>query len=156
MTHGFDDEGHKFDARGDLHNWWQPRDLQQFDARAQCVVDQFSHMVAVDKIHYQGRLVAGEAIADLGGVIIGYRALQLSNGAGAHEVRDGYTPEQRYFLSFAQSWTESIRAEAARTQALTDPHPLPRDRVNGTVANIPAWYAAFHCGPPPPSICTIW
>jgi predicted metalloendopeptidase len=156
MTHGFDDEGHKFDARGDLRNWWQPQDSRQFDARAQCVIEQFDRTVAVGTVHYQGRLVAGEAIADLGGVIIGLRALRMSNGTAAHLMRDGFTPEQRYFLSFAQSWTEAIRPEGARTEALTDPHPLPRDRVNQTVANIPAWYAAFNCAPPPHPVCTIW
>ncbi len=104
-------------------------------------------------MHYQGKLVAGEAIADLGGVLIGYRALEHSLAGKPHDVIDGFTPEQRYFLAFGQSWTESVRPEAERTEALTDPHPIPRDRVNQTVANIPEWYSAFNCPKPPKPVC---
>ncbi len=156
MTHGFDDEGHKFDAAGNLRNWWTSRDLMQFNARAHCVIDQFNNTVAVGNVHYQGRLVAGEAIADLGGVIIGDHALRTTLAKHPGQRIAGFTPEQRYFLAFAQSWAENIRPEAARRQALTDPHPLPRDRVNATLANIPAWYAAFGCVKPPRPICEIW
>jgi putative endopeptidase len=77
-------------------------------------------------------------------------------GEGPRPPVDGFTPEQRYFIAFAQSWTESVRPEAARTQALTDPHPIPRDRVNQTVANVPAWYDAFNCTKPPQPVCTVW
>lgn len=156
MTHGFDDEGHQFDARGNLRNWWTPRDAAQFDARARCVIKQFDRTTAIGKIHYQGRLVAGEAIADLGGLVIGYRALETALAGSPHERVAGFTPEQRYFLAFAQSWSEELRPEAARTEALGDPHPLPRDRVNGTVANVPAWYAAFNCPKPRKPVCEIW
>lgn len=156
MTHGFDDEGHKFDLHGNLRNWWTARDLAAFDAKASCVIKQFDNTVAVGNVHYQGRLVAGEAIADLGGVVIGYRALEASLAGKAHDKIDGSTPEQRYFLAFAQSWTESNRPEAARTQALGDPHPLPRDRVNVTLSNVPEWYAAFNCAPPPKPVCSVW
>jgi len=156
MTHGFDDEGHKFDLRGNLANWWTPTDLKQFDARANCVIKQFDDTVAIGTTHYQGRLDSGEAIADLGGVVIGYRALEDSLQSGSREAVDGFTPEQRYFLAFAQSWTESVRPELAKRLALTNPHPIPRDRVNNTVANVPEWYAAFHCGPPPKAICRVW
>jgi predicted metalloendopeptidase len=156
MTHGFDDEGHQFDARGNLRDWWTARDSAQFDARAQCVIKQFDNTVAVGRIHYTGRLVSGEAIADLGGLVIGYRALETSLGGTPRTRVAGFTPEQRYFLAFAQSWSEAIRPEAARTEALSDPHPLPRDRVNGTVANVPAWYAAFNCPKPPKPVCEIW
>jgi predicted metalloendopeptidase len=156
MTHGFDDEGHKFDLHGNVRNWWTPTDLAHFDARANCVIRQFDETVAIGNLHYQGKLVAGEAIADLGGVTIGYHALEQSLRGKAHTAVDGFTPEQRYFLAFAQSWTESVRPEAARTEALTDPHPIPRDRVNQTVANIPGWYAAFDCPKPPKPICTVW
>lgn len=156
MTHGFDDVGHEFDARGNLRNWWTPRDLHQFNGRAQCVIGQFNRTVAIGSVHYQGRLVAGEAIADLGGVVIGYRALESSLGRTPDATIDGFTPEQRYFLAFAQSWSETVRPEAARVQALTDPHPLPRDRVNQTLANVPAWYSAFACPKPRKAICEIW
>jgi predicted metalloendopeptidase len=154
-THGFDDVGREFDAQGNVRNWWTPHDLHQFNARAQCVIRQFDRAVAIGSVHYQGRLVAGEAIADLGGVVIGYRALESSLGPKRTTI-DGYTPEQRYFLAFAQSWSETVRPEAARVQALTDPHPLPRDRVNQTLANVPAWYAAFACPKPPKAVCEIW
>jgi putative endopeptidase len=156
MTHGFDDEGHKFDARGNLRNWWTPRDLTNFDARAHCIIDQFDRTVAVGQLHYQGRLVAGEAIADLGGLVIGYRALESSRGPAKPAGSTEFTPEQRYFLAYAQSWSESVRPEAARTQVLSDPHPLPRDRVNATVANVPGWYAAFNCAKPARPVCEIW
>ena len=156
MTHGFDDEGHKFDAQGNLRNWWTPQDRAQFDARADCVVKLFDNTVAVDKIHYQGKLVAGEAIADLGGVVIGYRALETSLTGKPHDSVAGFTPEQRYFLSFAQSWTEEQRREAEREQAQTDPHPLPRDRVNLTLSNVSEWYDAFSCPKPPRQLCSIW
>ncbi|HTW85053.1 MAG TPA: M13 family metallopeptidase [Candidatus Sulfotelmatobacter sp.] len=156
MTHGFDDEGHKFDLHGNVRNWWTPKDLANFDTRADCVIRQFDRTVAIGDVHYQGKLVAGEAIADLGGTVIGYRALEDSLGTGAREKVDGFTPEQRYFLAFAQSWAESVRPEAARTQALTDPHPLPKDRVEQTVANVPEWYTAFDCPKPPKPVCTVW
>ncbi len=156
MTHGFDDQGHKFDLHGNLKNWWTPTDLAQFDDRANCVIKQFDDTVAVDDVHYQGKLVSGEAIADLGGVVIGYRALETSLGAGPHAAIDGFTPEQRYFLAYAQSWTESVRPESARANALTDPHPLPRDRVNVTLSNVPGWYDAFNCPKPPKPICSVW
>jgi putative endopeptidase len=156
MTHGFDDEGHKFDLHGNVRNWWTPQDLAHFTQRANCVIRQFDRTIAVGDVHYQGRLVAGEAIADLGGVVIGYRALESTLGEGPRPQVDGFTPEQRYFIAFAQSWAESVRPEAARTQALTDPHPIPRDRVNQTVANVPAWYDAFNCTKPPQPVCTVW
>ncbi|MGB8266941.1 MAG: M13 family metallopeptidase [Candidatus Velthaea sp.] len=156
MTHGFDDEGHKFDLHGNLVNWWTPSDLKAFDARANCVIKQFDDTVAIGGIHYQGRLDSGEAIADLGGTVIGYRALEASLTGKSHDPVDGFTPEQRYFLAFAQSWTESVRPEAARREALTDPHPLPRDRVNNTVANVPGWYDAFNCPKPPKPLCEVW
>jgi putative endopeptidase len=156
MTHGFDDEGHKFDLHGNVRNWWTPADLANFTSRANCVIHQFDRTVAIGDIHYQGKLVAGEAIADLGGTVIGYRALEDSLGTAPRTRVDGFTPEQRYFLAFAQSWAESVRPEAARTQALTDPHPLPKDRVEQTVANVPAWYEAFDCPKPPKPVCTVW
>jgi len=155
MTHGFDDQGHKYDLHGNLTNWWTPDDLARFDERANCVIKQFDDAVAVGDTHYQGKLVAGEAIADLGGVVIGYRALESSLGGGPRTPIDGFTPEQRYFIAFAQSWTESVRDETAKRNALSDPHPIPRDRVNLTLRNVPQWYTAFNCTPPP-SVCTVW
>jgi putative endopeptidase len=156
MTHGFDDEGRKYDARGNVNNWWTARDLRAFDERARCVIDRFDRTVAIGSVHYQGRLVAGEAIADLGGVMIGYRALEMADAGALRSRSDGFTTEQRYFLAYAQLWSEEVRPQAARAAAFVDPHPLPRDRVNVTLANVPAWYAAFGCAPPPKPICRIW
>jgi putative endopeptidase len=102
MTHGFDDEGHRFDLHGNLRNWWTPDDLRAFDARADCVIKQFDNTVAIGDVHYQGHLVAGEAIADLGGTVLGYRALETAFAAHSLPPIDGFTPEQQYFIAFAQ------------------------------------------------------
>ncbi len=125
MTHGFDDEGHKFDLHGNVRNWWTTRDLRQFDARANCVIKQFDSTVAVGTTHYQGRLVAGEAIADLGGTVLGYRALETSLAGKSHDPVDGFTPEQRYFLAFAQSWTEERAARVGQDPGPDRPAPDP-------------------------------
>lgn len=156
MTHGFDEAGRKYDAGGNLKNWWTPGDVRAFDARSRCLVARFDRTVAVGSVHYAGEVVADEAIADLGGVTIGYRALEAVPARSPRARRDGFTREQRYFLAYAQSWSESVRPETARTQALSDSHPLPRDRVNVTLANVPAWYAAFGCTLPATPVCKIW
>jgi putative endopeptidase len=156
MTHGFDDEGRRFDLHGNLRNWWTTADLKAFTAKAGCIIRQFDDTVAIDNVHYQGKLVAGEAIADLGGMVLGYRALESSLAGKPQPDIDGFSPEQQFFLAFAQSWTENVRPESARNEALTDPHPLPRDRVDQTVADIPQWYSAFNCPKPPKPVCVVW
>lgn len=162
MTHGFDDEGRQYDAQGNLADWWTPADAKRFDARAQCIIDQFDRTVAVGTVHYEGKLDSGEAIADLGGAKIAYDAFERWQSGHPRRTIDGYTPEQRFFVAFAMSWAANQRAESARTQAQTDPHPLNRDRVLVTLENMPEFARAFHCKPgdgmvkPAGTLCRIW
>ncbi|HEV2104924.1 MAG TPA: M13 family metallopeptidase [Candidatus Eisenbacteria bacterium] len=146
MTHGFDDEGRKFDARGNLRDWWSTSDAAHYTAQAQRVVDQFDRFVAVDTIHVNGRLTLGENIADLGGLVVAWDAWHRATAKSPPQpVIDGYTPEQRFFLGYAQSWREKTRPERARLLAITDPHAPEKWRVNGPVANLPEFAQAFHC-----------
>lgn len=142
ITHGFDDQGAQFDGHGNLKNWWTSSDLTQFNNATQCIADQFSGY-AVDGSHVQGKLVVGEATADLGGIILAYRAFLHSNAYKNAETIDGFTPEQQFFLGVGHSWATNIRPEQMRNQLTTDPHPPAKYRVNGSLANIPEFQAAF-------------
>lgn len=144
-THGFDDGGRQFDANGNLRDWWQKSDAANFKRRAACIVGQYSAYTVDGNVHLNGSAVQGEAVADLGGLTLAYRAFEKTPEARAHESIGGYTPEQRFFLSFAQVWASNERSEAARNQALTDPHPDNKWRVIGTLSNMPEFAAAFHC-----------
>lgn len=162
MTHGFDDQGAKFDAHGNLNNWWTPGDLKNFQARGACIVKQFAAYEA-EGLHENGELVEGESIADLGGVTLSHRAFDKTlEGKPAPALIDGFTPEQRFFLGFAQIWAGSYRQEAARLLIKTNPHPLPQFRVNGPLSNTPAFATAFACKPDSPMVrpedlhCRIW
>jgi len=162
MTHGFDDSGSQFDASGNLRNWWTEEDLKNFKARASCVSDEFSSFEVEPGLNQQGKLVLGEAIADLGGTTIAYAAYEKSLEGKPRETLDGFTPEQRFFLGFAQVWGQAIRPEEARRRTFTDPHPLGEFRINGTVANMPEFARAFHCSEgakmvrPESQRCRIW
>ena len=162
MTHGFDDSGSQFDASGNLRNWWSEEDLKNFKARATCVSDEFSTFEVEPGLNQQGKLVMGEAIADLGGTTIAYAAYEKSLEGKARETIDGFTPEQRFFLGFAQVWGQAIRPEEARRRTFTDPHPLGEFRINGTVANMTEFAQAFHCSEgskmvrPESQRCRIW
>ncbi|GIL41722.1 M13 family metallopeptidase [Roseiterribacter gracilis] len=160
LTHGFDDQGRQFDAKGILQDWWEPSDADNYKKRAQCVVDQFESYVGIDDVHHQGRLVQGEAIADLGGLTISYRAFQKTDEAKAKKEIDGLTPDQRFFLSFGQIWAGAIRPEAIRTRLATDPHPLGKFRTIGTVSNMSEFATAFACKPGDAMVrataCKIW
>ena len=146
MTHGFDDEGRQFDARGNLRDWWTPADAEHYKAQAQRVADQFNEFVAIDTIHVNGQLTLGENIADLGGLVVAWDAWQRSRaGKPSQPVIDGYTPEQRFFLGYGQSWREKTRPERARVLASVDPHSPEKWRVNGPLANVPEFAQAFHC-----------
>jgi putative endopeptidase len=148
MTHGFDDQGAKFDAEGNLKDWWTPEDLKNFKARTDCVVNQFDNYVvdSKDNIHEKGALVVGESVADLGGLTIAYAAFQKSlEGKPRPANIDGFTPEQRFFLGYAQVWAGQARPEYERLLVNIDPHPLPRFRVNGPLSNMPAFAQAFQC-----------
>jgi putative endopeptidase len=146
ITHGFDDQGAKFDLEGNLKDWWTPADLKNFESRSECVVNQFSAFEVEPGLNMTGKLVSGESIADLGGLTVAYAAFQKSmQGKPRPADIDGFTPEQRFFLGWAQVWAEKYTPEAARLQAQSDPHPLSRFRVNGPLSNMTEFASAFKC-----------
>jgi predicted metalloendopeptidase len=146
LTHGFDDEGRKYDAEGNLRDWWSAQDGRRFRELADRIVAQYSAYVAIDTLHVNGELTLGENIADIGGVMIAYDAFKRSlQGKPAPDARDGFTPEQRFFLGYAQGWRRLYRAETMRLRTLTDPHSPPAWRVNGSVAHMPEFARAFRC-----------
>jgi len=162
MTHGFDDQGAKFDANGNLVNWWQEADLKNFGDRAQCIRNEYSEFNVAPNININGNLVSGEAIADLGGATIALAAYEKSLQGRKRETIDGFTPEQRFFLGFAQVWGENMAAQEQTRRALTDPHAQGPFRVNGTVSNMPAFARAFGCNKDTKMVreeskrCSIW
>jgi endothelin-converting enzyme/putative endopeptidase len=160
MTHGFDDEGRNYDEKGNLTDWWTESDAKNFASRGQCIANEFDGFVAVDDLHENGKLEEGEAIADLGGTTISYNAFQKTQQAKSGEEIDGMTPDQRFFAAFAQIWEQNIRPEQARTQALSDPHPLAHFRVIGTLENVPNFAKAYQCQADSPmvrkDVCKIW
>lgn len=143
MTHGFDDQGCKFDANGNLHNWWTPEDSVKFFRKTRMIVKQFDQYVPVDNLHINGELTQGENIADLGGIIMGYQAFQTTKQYTQNEIIAGYSPDQRFFLGFALAWMVNMRPEAIETQVKSDVHSPAKYRVNGTLSNMPAFYKAF-------------
>jgi putative endopeptidase len=145
MTHGFDDEGRKFDAHGNLRDWWTPADEKNFNDRAQCIVNQFNSYVAVDDVHENGKLVLGESIADLGGLTIAYNALEKDLQGKPRPLIAGYTPEQRFFLAYSQIWAATDRPEFVRLMANLNPHALDRIRSIAAPSNMPAFAKAFGC-----------
>jgi predicted metalloendopeptidase len=160
MTHGFDDQGRQFDEHGNLSDWWTPADAANFTKRAQCIVDEYNGLESLPGVHMNGKLVQGEAIADLGGTTIAFKAFQRTPQYKAHKSIDGYTPEQRFFLAYAQVW-RSLQNEAYTRQLATiDPHPNDRLRVIGTLSNMPEFQAAFRCAATDAMVrkdrCQIW
>jgi putative endopeptidase len=147
MTHGFDDQGRKFDAQGNLHDWWTAEDAKGFQDRAQGIVDQFNGYTVNDSLHVNGKLTQGENIADLGGLKIAYAALERSLANKPRKMDAGFTPEQQFFLSWARIWATTSRPEFARNLILTDPHSPGRWRVNGPLSNMAEFAAAFKCQP---------
>ena len=162
MTHGFDDQGAQFDADGNLKLWWTQEDYAKFQARTKCVEDLFSSYALADGTHLKGKLVKGEAVADLGGLKIAWLAYQKSLQGKPHPRDiDGFTAEQRFFLSFSQAWKTLQTPEVELLQTNTDPHPLPRFRLIGTVSNMPEFFKAFGCGESDKMVrskdrCQIW
>jgi putative endopeptidase len=163
MTHGFDDTGAKFDSVGNLANWWSDADLKAFQAKSECIVNQFNGFEVEKGLNMNGNLVQGESIADLGGLVVAYAAFQQSmKGKPRPAAIDGFTPEQRFFLGFARGWAVNMRPELARLIAKQDPHPLNKFRVNGPLSNLPQFAAAFQCKEGDPMVrpekdrCTIW
>ena len=145
MTHGFDDQGRKSDASGNLRDWWTKEDGEKFTQRAAVVGKQFDAFTPLDSVHVNGNLTMGENLADLGGLTIAYQAFQKTAQAKAGKAIDGFTPNQRFFLGYAQIWRANSRPEALRQQVLTDPHSPGEFRTNGPLQNMPEFHAAFGC-----------
>jgi putative endopeptidase len=160
LTHGFDDQGRQFDARGNLKDWWTPADGKAFDDRAQCFVDYYSSLTAVDDVKLNGKLTLGENTADNGGLRISLMAYLARTPVEPARTLDGFTPEQRLFLGWGQVWCENQRPELARMLAQTNPHSPSRERVNGVVANMPEFQKAFSCKAGTPMVrqtqCRVW
>ena len=159
MTHGFDDQGRKFDGDGNLRDWWTPADGAAFEKRAACIADEYSGFTAVDDVKLNGKLTLGENTADNGGLRIAYMAMENAlDGKGA--AIGGFTPEQRFFLGFAQVWCQNQTPQEARQRAFTDPHSPGRYRVIGTLENMPEFQKAFSCKPGQPMVsanaCRVW
>jgi putative endopeptidase len=162
MTHGFDDEGAKFDGHGNLKNWWAPSDLKKFQAATHCIAEQFSRYTVPGGMHVQGDLVTGEATADLGGLILAWRAWHAlpANSAATQGSAPGTSADQEFFLAFAHSWAGRMRPEQAQELVTTDPHPPAEFRTNGTLVNSAEFQAAFAIPSPSPMVksdrCVIW
>jgi putative endopeptidase len=145
MTHGFDDEGRKFDTQGNLRDWWTAADASEYDKRAAIVVDQYNHDLVIDTLHLNGQQTLGENIADIGGLKLAYAAMEHALQGRPRPVIDGFTPEQRFFLAYAQEWGEIDRPAYARTLVQVDVHSSPQWRVETPISNMPEFAQAFHC-----------
>lgn len=153
LTHGFDDEGRHYDAQGNLRDWWTSADSASFATQAKLMSDQFSSYVQVDTLHVNGGLTLGENIADYGGLLTAYDALERAlNRTGKRDVIDGFTPEQRFFIAYAQTWREHTRPEQLRSRVLTDPHAPAYWRTNGPLSNMDSFAKAFGCKPGDPMV----
>jgi endothelin-converting enzyme/putative endopeptidase len=163
LTHGFDDEGKKFDAKGNLSDWWTPEDTKKFEAKTDCLVKEYGGFTAVDDVKVNGKLTLGENTADNGGLVLAYMAYlerAKENGEDLSAKKDGYTEPQRFYIGFAQNWCENARPEMVRNQVLTDPHSPDHFRANGAIVNQPGFASAFSCkkGTPmvPADSCRVW
>jgi endothelin-converting enzyme/putative endopeptidase len=160
LTHGFDDQGRKFDAKGNLADWWTAEDAKEFEKRASCLADQYSGYKVAGGVPLNGRLTLGENTADNGGLRIALMALEETLQGKPREERDGFTPEQRLFLSWGQTWCENSTEKDAQRRAQSDPHSPGRYRVIGVVSNMPEFQKAFNCAPKSPMVrenaCRVW
>jgi len=147
MTHGFDDQGRQFDKEGNLSDWWAPGDGDKFKAKTQVLVDHFNAIEVLPGLQANGELTLGENIADHGGIMVAYQAFKNATKDAQLPVKDGFTPEQRFFLAYSAVWAGNIRDEQIRVYTKSDPHSLGRWRVNGTLPHIDAWYEAFGITP---------
>ncbi len=164
LTHGFDDQGRKYDAHGNLRDWWTEQDAKEFEERASCVANEYSGFTAVDDLKLNGRLTLGENTADNGGARVSFNALETvikedKTGKAGQKI-DGFTPEQRFFLGFARVWCEKQRPEFARMRVTTDPHSPGKYRVDGVVENMPEFQKAWGCKTGQPMVsanaCRVW
>jgi putative endopeptidase len=160
LTHGFDDQGRRFDSQGNLRDWWTAADAKEFEERADCFIREYSGFSPVDDVHLNGKLTLGENSADNGGVRLAFRALMKALEAKPQPKIEGFTAEQRFFLAYGQLWCQNIRPEASRLRAQTDPHSPGHDRINGVVQNMPEFQQAFACTAGQPMVrapaCRIW
>ena len=162
MTHGFDDSGSQFDAQGNLKNWWTPEDRRNFEARAECIVQQFDGYTVQPGLKENGKLVEGESIADLGGITIAHAAFEKAIAGKNIAPIDGMTADQRFFLGWARLWADNMRPEREVLLTNTDPHPISRFRVNGPMSNLPEFASAYSCKAgdamvrPANARCRIW
>jgi endothelin-converting enzyme/putative endopeptidase len=160
LTHAFDDEGRQFDAQGNLKDWWTPEDAKAFEERVQCVRDQYAQYTIVDDIKINSKLTSGEDVADLGGTLLAYIAWKDAVAGQRLEAAEGFTPDQRFFIGFAQWACENQRAENLRVNAITNPHSPGRYRINGIVADLPEFRQAFACKADQPmareKACRVW
>lgn len=162
LTHGFDDEGRQYDANGNLRDWWTKRDARAFRQRAECLVKQYGAYPIVDQLTINSRLTLGEDLADLGGTILAYEAWRLATQTQRLAPVDGFTPDQRFFIGFAQWACEQETLESMRVNAKTNPHSPGRYRINGVVVNMPEFAAAFGCREGQPMVkpeaerCRVW
>jgi putative endopeptidase len=162
LTHGFDDAGRLYDGDGNLREWWSQRDAASFETRANCIRSQYSQYVIIDELKINGALTSGEDIADLGGELLAWMAWRDQTSGLKLAPVDGLTPEQRFFVGFAQWSCSNERPQAMRLRAVVDEHSTPRARINGVVTNMPEFAQAFHCKPgqalfkAPEKMCRIW
>ena len=162
ITHGFDDEGRQFDAKGNLRDWWTKDDAAKYDTAAGRIRDQYSAYVVADTFHVNGKLTLGENIADFGGLKIAYAAFEKAMAGKSREKVDGFTPEQRFFIAYANAWRSKIRPQAMILQSRTDPHSPAKWRVIGAISNLPEFAKAFGCKQGDPMVrgdavrATIW
>lgn len=150
FLHGFDDQGSKFSAKGKFENWWSEQDREQFNGRTDKLVYQFGQFRVLDSLPVNGQLTLGENIADLGGLTMAYYALQKHLEKAGRDTIDGFSPEQRFFIGWAQVWRANYTDDALRMQVLTDPHSPSKYRINGPLSNMPEFYEAFHIKPGAP------
>ena len=162
LTHGFDDQGRKFDPNGNLRDWWTAEDNKEFEGRAKCVADEYSSFEATSGTKLNGKLTLGENTADNGGARIALMALQstLAAAGKSAETEDGFTPEQRFFIAYGQVWCSSWTPQFLRLVAQSNPHSPPQFRVNGVVQNMPEFQKAFNCKKGQPMVsenaCHVW
>jgi putative endopeptidase len=162
IGHGFDDQGAKFDAQGNLRNWWTDADNKEFEKRTACIVNRFNSFDALPGQRHLGKLVTGEALGDLGGITLAYRAYHRSLKGAEGPVIGGLTADQRFFIAFARVWATNARVEDDSLRLKTDPHPLPRYRVIETLKNVPEFARAFNCKEGDPMVrpvaerCKLW
>jgi putative endopeptidase len=160
LTHGFDDEGRLFDAQGNLKDWWTPQDAKGFEDRIDCQRDQYAGYKVVDDIHINSKLTSGEDVADLGGTLLAYIAWKKQTAGQDLKPIEGFSPDQRFFIGFAQWACTNDRPEDLRVNAVVDPHSPTFARINGIVTNMPQFAAAFGCKAGQPMVkapvCKVW